>query len=94
VRTPKYAVEKGHERLRTVNYRRRSGLLPFIEIAIGTYFLLMCGFAIDVNNFFCLPFLVLFVAGYYWAGFAALVQEFRDRVAYRRRQVALEATAQ
>ncbi|MGD0014202.1 MAG: glycosyltransferase [Bryobacteraceae bacterium] len=94
VRTPKYAVEKGRERLRTVNYRRRSGLLPFIEIAIGTYFLLMCGFAIDVNNFFCLPFLVLFVAGYYWAGFAALVQEFRDRVAYRRRQVALEATAQ
>jgi cellulose synthase/poly-beta-1,6-N-acetylglucosamine synthase-like glycosyltransferase len=94
VRTPKYAAELGTVRRAAIHYRRRSGLLPFIELAIGSYFLVMCGFAIDVDNFFCLPFLVLFVAGYYWAGFATLIQEYRDRVAFRRRQVALAAAAE
>ncbi len=92
VRTPKYAVT-GQEKVQTVQYRRRSGWLPFLEFAIGTYFLFMCGFAIEVYNFFCLPFLVLFVAGYYWAAFSTLVQEYRDRTAFKRRQVALQATA-
>jgi hypothetical protein len=47
-------------------------------------------FAIDVNNFFSLPFLLLFVGGYYWAGFATLIQEYRDRVrAARARRLAL-----
>ncbi|HOK48441.1 MAG TPA: glycosyl transferase family 2, partial [Bryobacteraceae bacterium] len=71
--------------------RRKSGLLPFIEIAIGTYFLAMVLFAIDVNNFLSLPFLLLFVAGYYWAGFATLAQEYRDRLrAARARRLAVQ----
>ncbi len=93
VRTPKYAVEKGTAVAATVKYRRRSGWLPFIEIAIGTYFVVMAVFAIDVYNFFSLPFLLLFVGGYYWAGFSTLAQEYRDRMRTARRQVALEATA-
>jgi len=93
VRTPKYAIEKGRPSLESVKYRRKSGWLPFVEIAIGTYFLAMVAFAIDVYNFFSLPFLLLFVGGYYWAGFATLIQEYRDRLraARARRPVLVEA---
>jgi cellulose synthase/poly-beta-1,6-N-acetylglucosamine synthase-like glycosyltransferase len=91
VRTPKYAAEKSASRSVAARYRRRSGWLPFIEIAIGTYFVAMCWFAIDVYNFFCLPFLLLFTAGYYWAGFTTLIQEYRDRIRTARSQVALES---
>jgi hypothetical protein len=95
VRTPKYAVDKGQTTAAppAAKYRRRSGWLPFIEIGIGTYFVVMAAFAIDVYNFLSLPFLLLFVAGYYWAGFGTLIQEYRDRVRTARRQVAFEATA-
>jgi len=40
----------------------------------------MSVFAIDVDNYFALPFLLLFVGGYYWAGFSTLIQEYRDRL--------------
>ncbi len=93
VRTPKYAVDRGQTVAATLKYRRRSGWLPFIEIAIGSYFVLMVVFAIDVYNFFSLPFLLLFVAGYYWAGFSTLIQEYRDRVRTAKREVALGAVA-
>jgi cellulose synthase/poly-beta-1,6-N-acetylglucosamine synthase-like glycosyltransferase len=93
VRTPKYAADKGSVRRVAAKYRRRSGWLPFIEIAIGSYFVAMCVFAIEVYNFFCLPFLLLFVGGYFWAGFSTLIQEYRDRIRTARRQVALETTA-
>jgi cellulose synthase/poly-beta-1,6-N-acetylglucosamine synthase-like glycosyltransferase len=94
VRTPKYAVDKRRPSLESVKYRRKSGWLPFIEIALGTYFLAMVAFAIDVYNFFSLPFLLLFVAGYYWAGFATLIQEHRDRLsAARARRPALVEAA-
>jgi cellulose synthase/poly-beta-1,6-N-acetylglucosamine synthase-like glycosyltransferase len=92
VRTPKYAIEKLRPSLAPASYRRKSGWLPFIEIAIGTYFLAMTAFAIEVDNFFALPFLLLFVGGYYWAGFSTLLQEYRDRMrASRARRLALDA---
>ena len=91
VRTPKYAIGGRQASAAPAKYRRKSGLLPFIEIGIGTYFLGMVLFAIDVNNFFSLPFLLLFVAGYYWAGFATLIQEYRDRLrAARARRLAVQ----
>ena len=91
-RTPKYALQKRDARLADPTYRRRSGWLPFIEIGIGAYFLAMVAFAIDTYNFFSLPFLLLFVAGYFWAGFATLHQEFRDRLrTARARRLALES---
>jgi hypothetical protein len=93
VRTPKYAANKTGAVAPAAKYRRRSGWLPFIELAIGTYFAVMVAFAIEVNNFFSLPFLLLFVAGYYWAAFSTLIQEYRDRLRTARAAVALEAAA-
>jgi cellulose synthase/poly-beta-1,6-N-acetylglucosamine synthase-like glycosyltransferase len=85
VRTPKYAIEGTRQRRIAVKkYKRRSGLLPYFELAFGTYFLYMCWFAIETWNYFSIPFLGLFVVGYYWAAFGTLYQEYRDRLRYNR----------
>jgi cellulose synthase/poly-beta-1,6-N-acetylglucosamine synthase-like glycosyltransferase len=91
VRTAKYAVGPERIPIQDQKYRRKSGLLPYIEIAVGSYFLFMVYFAIDTSNFLALPFLVLFVAGYFWAGFATLYQEFRSRLRWQRRRLQLQA---
>jgi len=80
VRTAKYAVGDRPMSLEARKYRRKSGLLPYIEITVGTYFVVMIAFAIDTYNFFSIPFLLLFVAGYYWAGFGTLYQEQQSRL--------------
>ena len=93
VRTAKYAV--GGDRKAAIErgaYRRKSGLLPFIEIGLGTGFLAMIVFAIDTYNFLAIPFLLMFVCGYYWAGFATLYDDYRGRIRWQReRQVAPES---
>ncbi len=92
VRTAKYAVGQQRVQLGDLKYRRKSGILPYIEIAIGGYFLFMMYFAIDTFNYLALPFLALFVAGYFWAGLATLYQEFQGRLRWQRqRRLALEA---
>jgi cellulose synthase/poly-beta-1,6-N-acetylglucosamine synthase-like glycosyltransferase len=89
-RTAKYAIS-GHQKVKLADqYRRRSGWLPFIELAIGSYFLGMVLFAIDTFNFLSVPFLMLFVAGYYWAGISTLWQEYQGRLQWQRqREIAL-----
>ena len=51
---------------------------------MGTYFVLMVAFAITTFNFLAVPFLALFVAGYYWAGFSTLYSERQDRMRWTR----------
>ena len=80
VRTPKFAIGERPVKLQNKKYRARSGWLPYIEIAVGTYFLAMVVFAISIYNFLSLPFLLLFVFGYYWAGFSTLYQEYQSRL--------------
>src|SRR5436309_8396254 len=70
VRTPKYAIEGRAVNLETKKYRRKSGWLPYIEIGIGMFFLGMVAYAAETYNFLAIPFLLLFVGGYFWAGFA------------------------
>jgi cellulose synthase/poly-beta-1,6-N-acetylglucosamine synthase-like glycosyltransferase len=90
-RTPKYAIS-GQVRSKASDskYRRRSGWVPFVEIGMGTYFLIMIAYAIDSFNFFAIPFLLLFVGGYYWFGFATLWQEYQGLLRYRRAQREVE----
>src|ERR1019366_329815 len=85
VRTPKYAIEGTRAaRMSVKKYKRRSGWLPYFELAVGTYFLYMCWYAINTFNYPTLPFLLLFVGGYDWAGFGTLWQEYQDRLRYNR----------
>ncbi len=79
VRTPKYALGGRTARLPADRYRRRSGWLPYLEILVGTYFLAMAVLALQTFNYLGTPFLLLFVLGYYWAGFGTLYQERQGR---------------
>lgn len=81
VRTAKYAIQgraKGAPKT-AKKYIRPSGWLPWIEIAAGTYFAGMMVWAVDSLQVLCLPFLSLFVGGYYWAGFTTLFEEYRGQ---------------
>ena len=80
VRTPKFAIECRPVNLETKRYRSKSGWLPYIELGIGTYFVAMILYAIETYNFLAIPFLMLFVGGYYWAGLATLHQEYQGRL--------------
>ncbi|HLJ47523.1 MAG TPA: cellulose synthase family protein [Bryobacteraceae bacterium] len=94
-RTAKYAIGQQKAKLANVKYRRKSGWLPYAELVVGSYFVLMIGYAIDTWNIPSIPFLLLFVVGYYWAGFSTLYQEWQGRVRWmRERRLAIEkATA-
>lgn len=85
-RTPKYAIGDRPVNLEVKKYRRRSGWLPYAEIACGTYFVGMIVFAIQTYNFFSIPFLLLFVFGYYWAGFGTIYQEHQGRLRFLKQQ--------
>jgi hypothetical protein len=80
VRTPKYAVGDRPVNLEVKKYRGRSGWLPYAEIAFGLYYVSMVALAIQTYNYFAIPFLVLFVFGYWWAGFGTLYQEYQGRL--------------
>src|SRR5579862_5069831 len=94
-RTPKYALGDEHKvRLQNIQYRRRSGWLPYAELAVGTFFLWMVIFAIESYNFLAIPFLLLFVGGYYWAGCTTLWEEYQGKLQWEReRELAQDSVA-
>jgi cellulose synthase/poly-beta-1,6-N-acetylglucosamine synthase-like glycosyltransferase len=74
VRTPKYRVESKKDKVGAKKYRKRLGWVPWIELLIGTYFALAVFYAIDNENYFTIPFLLLFVIGYWVTGMMSLLQ--------------------
>jgi cellulose synthase/poly-beta-1,6-N-acetylglucosamine synthase-like glycosyltransferase len=74
VRTPKYRVESKLDKVGAKKYRKRLGWVPWIELAIGCYFALTVYYAIDNENYFTVPFLLLFVIGYWCTGLMSLLQ--------------------
>ncbi len=83
-RTPKYSVTtRAETRVAAQKYRRRLGWVPWIELAVGTYFALTVWYAIDNENYVTVPFLSLFVLGYWYTGFMSLVQGRFDRLLTR-----------
>ncbi|MBZ5706715.1 MAG: glycosyltransferase family 2 protein [Acidobacteriia bacterium] len=73
-RTPKYRVESKKDKVRASTYRRRLGWVPWIELLIGGYFALTVYYAVDNENYITVPFLVLFVIGYWYTGLMSLLQ--------------------
>jgi hypothetical protein len=90
VRTAKFAIGEqppGEQKTkieRAQSYRSKSGWLPYLELALGTYFAGMVAYAIDTMNFLAVPVLMLFVGGYYWAGFTTLWQEYQHKLKWQR----------
>lgn len=73
-RTPKYRVESKKDKVGVNKYRKRLGWVPWVELLIGTYFALAVYYAIDNENYFTVPFLLLFVIGYWVTGMMSLLQ--------------------
>jgi cellulose synthase/poly-beta-1,6-N-acetylglucosamine synthase-like glycosyltransferase len=73
-RTPKYHVESKKDRVRANTYRRRLGWVPWVELLIGCYFAGTVYYAIDNENYITVPFLILFVVGYWCTGLMSLLQ--------------------
>ena len=73
-RTPKYRVESKKDKVRASKYRRRLGWVPWIELLIGAYFALTVYYALDNENYITVPFLILFVVGYWYTGLMSLLQ--------------------
>src|SRR5579872_5893516 len=81
-RTPKYRIESKTDKARSRAYRRRLGWVPWIELLIGTYFVLTVYYAVVNENFVTVPFLVLFVIGYYYTGLMSLFQGIFFRLTF------------
>jgi cellulose synthase/poly-beta-1,6-N-acetylglucosamine synthase-like glycosyltransferase len=73
-RTPKYRVESKKDKIGATKYRKRLGWIPWIELLVGTYFALTVYYAIDNENYITVPFLLLFVFGYWCTGLMSLLQ--------------------
>jgi cellulose synthase/poly-beta-1,6-N-acetylglucosamine synthase-like glycosyltransferase len=84
-RTPKYRVEKKGERSQASKYRKRLGIVPWIELLIGCYFALAIAYAAYNENYFTVPFLLLFVVGYWYTGLLSLFQGRFEQFRFRPR---------
>ncbi len=73
-RTPKYRVESKKDRVAAAKYRKRLGWVPWLELLVGSYFALTVYYAIDNENYITVPFLLLFVIGYWCTGLMSLLQ--------------------
>jgi cellulose synthase/poly-beta-1,6-N-acetylglucosamine synthase-like glycosyltransferase len=80
-RTPKYRVKEKGERSQAKVYRKRLGIVPWIELAIGCFFAWTVWYAVSTENFFTVPFLLLFVFGYWYTGLLSLLQGRFERAA-------------
>jgi hypothetical protein len=83
-RTPKYRVQSKADRAMGQKYRRRLGIVPWLELLVGGYFVMMCWYAMSSQNYWTIPFLLLFVIGYWYTGFMSLLQgRFERRSVHR-----------
>jgi cellulose synthase/poly-beta-1,6-N-acetylglucosamine synthase-like glycosyltransferase len=73
-RTPKYNVESKKDKVGATKYRKRLGWVPWVEMLIGGYFALTVFYAVENENFVTVPFLLLFVLGYWYTGLMSLLQ--------------------
>ena len=85
VRTPKYRVEDGAQSSNawaTKKYRKKAGWMPYAEVLLGFYFAAAVVYAIEMENYATVPFLLLFVWGYLYTGLMSLGQTYIDRLRF------------
>jgi cellulose synthase/poly-beta-1,6-N-acetylglucosamine synthase-like glycosyltransferase len=80
-RTPKYRVQaKGEKSIAARKYRKRLGFVPWIELLIGSYFAAAVYYALSNENYITVPFLIIFVIGYWYTGLMSLLQGRFERL--------------
>jgi len=83
-RTPKYRVVTKQDKAAAKKYRKRLGWIPYMEMLIGAYFALTVWYAIANENYITVPFLFLFVFGYWYTGLMSLLQGRFDSLVAKR----------
>jgi cellulose synthase/poly-beta-1,6-N-acetylglucosamine synthase-like glycosyltransferase len=73
-RTPKYRVETRNDKVQGTKYRKRLEWVPWVELLIGSYFAMTVYYALQNENYLTVPFLLLFVVGYWYTGLMSLLQ--------------------
>ncbi|MDJ0761917.1 MAG: glycosyltransferase family 2 protein [Myxococcota bacterium] len=68
VRTAKHCVEGRNCMLDRMKYRAKRGVMPLIEILFGLYFVATIYVAIVGEHYVSIPFLLLFLIGYFYVG--------------------------
>jgi len=81
-RTPKYRVITKGDKPLASKYRKRLGIVPFLELLIGCYFAWTVYYAISTENYFTVPFLILFVVGYWYTGMLSLLHGRFERLSF------------
>jgi cellulose synthase/poly-beta-1,6-N-acetylglucosamine synthase-like glycosyltransferase len=76
-RTPKYRVEGASDDWRLKRYRGCVNFVPFVELALGTYFTFMAYYAAANGIYGTLPFIFLFQFGFLYAALLSLFQGFK-----------------
>ena len=49
-------------------------VVPWVELLVGSYFAMTVYYAVDNENYITVPFLLLFVVGYWYTGLMSLLQ--------------------
>ncbi|HWQ03683.1 MAG TPA: glycosyltransferase [Candidatus Nitrosotenuis sp.] len=81
-RTPKYRIGGEKVNWLRATYRKPAGWLPVIEVLLGLYFIATVVYAIQIETYATIPFLLLFVWGYLYTGLMSLGQHFFERVRF------------
>ena len=78
-RTPKFCVEGQADRWTANRYALPFEWITLGELALAAYGLALCGVAVAVGNYFAVPFLLLYVAGYGYIGLRGVTDTWTVR---------------
>ena len=92
-RTAKYSTDRRRARLARLKYRPTRGWLPVANFVIGGYFAGCLIYCALIGNWPTMPFLGLFVTGYFLTGGWMLQQSSLDAVETRSRRLRLRENA-
>ena len=74
-RTPKNCIQSSETSLLAKpKYRGKIGCTPFLELILGTYFSFAIFYAWSSEHYFTMPFLMLFLVGFFYTGLMSLFQ--------------------
>ena len=73
-RTPKYGIENKRQTWRSCRYMPLKSLLPIVEVGFAIYFSYFVWYAVAHEQYFTLPFLVMFQCGFLYVALSSLAQ--------------------
>jgi len=73
-RTPKYGIENKRQTWRSCRYMPLKSILPIVEVGFAIYFSYIVWYAVAHEQYFTLPFLVMFQCGFLYVALSSLAQ--------------------